>query len=131
MIARAVVFVAVAAAAALLAGCSTGSAVGDMLLYGPVGGLTVYGNGQNAKMVAEGRYPPPELRDRCRRDALVRDAAGQWVTDRTRLAECYAAAGWKYEPDFTWSRIPAPAARSWCARDGVEIPCAEADYATR
>lgn len=102
---RAAVSVLLFAAGAILGGCSsTGSVVGDMLLYGPIGGATVYGNAQNAKLVAAGRYPAPELVHQCQRDALVRDGGGAWVTDRARLFDCYTAAGWTYGPDYRWSR---------------------------
>lgn len=90
----------------LLTGCSsTGSIVGDMLLYGPVGGATVYGNAQFDKLAEAGLYPPRGTVARCNREGLVRDASGGWSTDRTLVVACHAAAGWKHQPDGSWERL--------------------------
>jgi len=71
----------------VLAGCSTGSLTGDMLLYGPFAGASVHGT--DAK-IAAGEIPPRGVLFRC-----------GTADDRTA---CYAAAGWREVSRGQWER---------------------------
>jgi hypothetical protein len=99
------------AVASLLTGCSTGSLTGDMLLYGPLNGPGVYGQGQNRAGREAGDAPPRELGRRCVQDATIREASGTWTYHPELTEACFEAAGWHrvkanaWTGQDTWERV--------------------------
>jgi hypothetical protein len=89
----------------LLASCSTGSLPGDMLLYGPLGGATIYGNAQYLKQVEAGTAPPLAVTRHCNQEGLVRGSDGRWQQDGPLTTACLTEAGWRMTPQGLWERL--------------------------